>query len=141
MVSVVLPRFDFKAEAMKKLGVQEIPKNIGPPGPQGDTGPKGDTGAPGPSGPPGESGSVGSLGPPGETGPPGPPGTVNGTDPGPPGPPGELQKNVSDEGCIAMTRPLFGDESIALAAVPGCPGVAGASARGAPWKGRLTEKK
>ena len=125
MVSVVLPRFDLKAEAMKKLGVQEIPKNTGPPGPQGDTGPKGDTGAPGPSGPPGESGAVGSLGPPGETGPPGPPGTVNGTDPGPPGPPGELQKNVSDGGCIAMKRPLLGDESNAVAAVPGCPRVAG----------------
>ena len=76
MVSVVLPRFDLKAEAMKKLGVQEIPKNTGPPGPQGDTGPKGDTGAPGPSGPPGDSGAVGSLGPPGETGPPGEPGAV-----------------------------------------------------------------
>ena len=39
-----------------------------------------------------------------------------------------------------MTRPLFGDESSAVAAVPGCPGVAGASARGAPWKGRFTDK-
>ena len=58
-------------------------------------------------------------------GPPGPPGTVNGTDPGPPGPPGELQKNVSGKSCIAMTRPLFGNESSAEVATPGRLGPAG----------------